>query len=157
TVLQGGFGSGIGSATSGSGDMGGMMGLIGAMMGGMPMGMAGGGRNIGGGMPMGMTGMPFGMGSMGMHAAPKDDTVLYFCAVDVQVTEQGKGTISSAAALPVSPRQEMAAGAMPGAPVGDNKNNQMRVVAGVRQKKLRVEEATPVIREKLTTGIAGMF
>jgi hypothetical protein len=33
----------------------------------------------------------------------------------------------------------------------------MRIVAGVRQKKLNVEEATPIVRDKLMTGVAGMF
>ncbi|MGH2625097.1 MAG: complement resistance protein TraT [Anaerolineales bacterium] len=93
----------------------------------------------------GMGGMPdvaAMMARMGM-GAPRDETVLYFCAVDVQVTEQG------ARAAAVSP--------VPAGPPGDGKGHQIRMAAGVKQKKLDIEEATPILREKLTTGIAGMF
>lgn len=126
TVLAGGFGSGIGGTSPGMGDMSGMMGG----MGGMP--------NIGA-MMAGMG----GMGGMGM-GPPPDDTVLYFCAADVQVTEQGKG-----ATIIAAPK--------PGAPPGGGTGHQMRIVAGVKQKKLDLEEATPIVRDKLTTGVAGMF
>ena len=126
TVLAGGFGSGIGGTSPGMGDMSGMMGMMGGR-GGMP--------DIGA--------MMAGMGGMSMGPLP-DDTVLYFCAADVQVTEQGKG-----ATIIAAPK--------PGAPPGSGTGHQMRIVAGVKQKKLDLEEATPIVREKLTAGIAGMF
>jgi hypothetical protein len=125
SVLSGGFGAGIGSITPGmGGDTGGMG------MGGMP--------DINAMMAQAMREMG------GLRGPPPDDTVLYFCAADVQVTEQDKGSEAGVSAKP-------AAASSSGQP------NQIRVVAGVRQKKLDIEEATPIVREKLTTGIAGMF
>jgi len=128
SVLAGGFSVGIGSTspgfssgtTEGTPDMNAMMAQ----------------------MQMQSMAMMRGMG--GMQQPKQDESVLYFCAVDVQVTEQGKGNVAPAMANPSGPPP-------PGQP------NQMRVVAGVRQKKLDLEEATPLIREKLTAGLAGMF
>jgi hypothetical protein len=123
TVLAGGFGSGVGSMSTGTGGMEQIMGMMGGP-GGMP--------NI--------NALMAGMGGMRMAQQPQDGTVMYFCAADVQVSEQGR-----------------AAGVRPAAPQEDRKPHQMRIVAGVRQKKLNVDEATPIVREKLMTGVAGMF
>ena len=37
------------------------------------------------------------------------------------------------------------------------KVQQMRMVGHVRQKDLDIPEATPIIQEKISTGIAGLF
>jgi hypothetical protein len=37
------------------------------------------------------------------------------------------------------------------------KVQQMRMVGHVRQKDLDIPEATPIITDKITTGIAGLF
>jgi len=37
------------------------------------------------------------------------------------------------------------------------KVQQMRMVGHVRQKDLDIPEATPIIQEKISTGIAGIF
>lgn len=125
SVLGGGFGAGVGSTNPGmGGDMGGM-----------------------GGMPDINAMMAQAMRGMGRPAPPKDDSVLYFCAVDVQVTEQGQG---KGGAMPVPTSR-------PAGQMGQATGNQLRIAAGVKQKKLDLEEATPLIREKLTIGIAGMF
>ncbi len=93
------------------------------------------------GMIAGMGGMPDINAMMaaamrgGMPSAPpRDETIAYLCVADVQVTE----------------RDNSATTGMP-------KLYTMRSVAHVLQKKLDIEEATPIIQEKLTTGIAGPF
>jgi hypothetical protein len=88
------------------------------------------------------------MGGLNM-GGQADDTSLYFCAADVQITEQGTARTSAAPAVGTGGAHTPAKLEIP--------VRQMRVVAGVRQKKLSVEEATPVVREKLTTGVAGIF
>jgi TraT complement resistance protein len=72
---------------------------------------------------------------MGGAPPPQEKGVLYLCVADVRITERGK--------------------ALSGAPTPPQ--HQMRMVASVRQKKLNLEEATPIIQEKLGTGIAGLF
>lgn len=67
-------------------------------------------------------------------APPRDETSTYLCVADVQVAERDKQ-----------------------AGTGTPKLYTMRSVAHVLQKKLNFEEATPIIQEKLTTGIAGPF
>jgi len=125
TVLGGGFGAGVGSMNTSPAGMEQIMGMMGSM-----------------GAMQGMPNIASMMSGMGMPQQPQDDTVMYFCAADVQVTERGKGTgmVTAGASAPE-----------------DQKPHQMRIVAGVRQKKLNLDEATPILREKLMTGVAGMF
>jgi len=123
TVLTSGFGAGVGSTAASTGGMEQIMGMMGGMS--------------------GTQGMPNMAAMLSRLPQPpqQDETVMYFCAVDVQVTEQGRGR---------GTKKEQAS-------PEERKPHQMRIVAGVRQKKLKLEEATPLLREKLMTGVAGMF
>lgn len=109
--------------------------------------MQGGGGMMGGGMPdmnavmrMAMAG---GSGYPGMQQAPKEDGVTYLCVTDVQITDRKMGKPFG---------QPMSGQTMAGPKV-----QQMRMVGHVRQKDLNIPEATPIIQEKISTGIAGLF
>jgi hypothetical protein len=62
---------------------------------------------------------------------PKDDSATYLCVADVLVTDMGRN--------------------------GEPKSYKMRSVAHVLQKELNIEEATPIIRDKLAIGMVGPF
>lgn len=119
--------------------------------------------SMGDGAAMGMAGMPdmsammrqamamsggrteFGgmSGFSGMQLSPKEDGVTYLCVTDVQITDRKMGK-----AL--------------GQPAGSQtaavqKVQKMRMVGHVRQKSLDIPEATPIVQEKISTGIAGLF
>ena len=129
SVAQTGFGSGIGSGGS-------------AMASANPF-MGGGGQqmpDMGAMMSMAMA----GMGGMGGMSPPPPEGALYLCVADVQITERAKE--------PAKTVKSVAAGQ--GGPASAYR---MRTVAHVLQKDLNIEEATPIIQEKLNTGIAGMF
>jgi hypothetical protein len=83
-------------------------------------------------------------GVPGMQAPPKEEGVTYLCVVDARITDYRKGK-------PL--------GQLTQAKVPSNAPNvqQMRMVGHVRQKDLDIPEATPIIQDKLTTGIAGLF
>lgn len=66
----------------------------------------------------------------------KPEGVAYLCVADVLVTERGKGAPAIGA---------------------QRKTYKMRSVAHVLQKDVNVEEATPVLRDKFSTGITGLF
>ncbi len=131
-----GIGSGGATMTSvSSGDEPGMgmagMPDMGAMM-RQAMAMSGGRAGFGG-----MSGFP------GMQQPPKEDGVTYLCVADVQITDRKVGrTIGQPAGSSSS---------------GSAKVQQMRMVGHVRQKSLDIPEATPIIQEKIATGIAGLF
>jgi TraT complement resistance protein len=127
SVAQTGFGAGIGSGGSAMAAGGFMFGTSGGQQ---PM------PDINAMMSMAMA---QGMGGM---KQPPPEGILYMCVADVLVTEQAT---PSKAAQPVA-----------------GSNNQsptytMRSVAHVLQKELNIDEATPIIQEKLSTGIAGLF
>ena len=112
-------------------------------MGAMPMG---------GGMPdmnammaqaMAMSGGRGGFSGMQMQQAPKEEGVTYLCVADVQITDRKMG----------KPLAQPMAGQTTAGP----KVQQMRMVGHVRQKDLDIPEATPIIQEKISTGIAGLF
>jgi hypothetical protein len=94
-----------------------------------------------------MSGGRAGFGGMsgfsGMQPPPKEDGVTYVCITDVQVTDRkvgktlGQPTGSQTAAV--------------------QKVQKMRMVGHVRQKSLDIPEATPIVQEKISTGIAGLF
>ena len=96
------------------------------------MAMSGGGGGFGG-----MAGFP------GMQPPPKEDGVTYLCVADVQITDR---KIGRAIGQPAG--GQSASGA---------KIQQMRMVGHVRQKSLDIPEATPIVQEKIATGIAGLF
>ncbi|TKB91774.1 MAG: hypothetical protein E8D41_09875 [Nitrospira sp.] len=144
SVAKAGFGAGIssGGAAMASASNTGMEG-----MGGMP---------TGGGMPdmnammrqvMAMSGGRAGFGGMsgfpGMQPPPKEEGVTYLCVTDVQITDRKS---SKTIGQPSGSQS-----------VSGPKVQQMRMVGHVRQKDLDIPEATPIIQEKISTGIAGMF
>ena len=139
SVAKAGAGAGIssgGSTMASAGDMSG-----GGMGAGM-MGMGGGMPDINAMMRQAMAGGG-GFPGMQMQQAPKEDGVMYLCVTDVQITDRKLGKTI-------------------GAPVGGQnasspKVQQMRMVGHVRQKDLDIPEATPIIQEKVSTGIAGLF
>lgn len=140
-VAQAGFGAGI---SSGGSTMVSMNGMGGGMSGGMGMG----GMPMGGGMPdmnalmrMAMAGSS---GFPGMQPPPKEEGVTYLCVTDVQIADRRMG---KPLGQPTSTQQASAG----------PKVQQMRMVGHVRQKDLDIPEATPIIQEKITTGIAGLF
>lgn len=92
---------------------------------------------------MAMSGGRGGFPGMQMQQAPKEDGVTYLCVTDVQITDRKMGK-------PLG--QPMAGQATTGPKV-----QQMRMVGHVRQKDLDIPEATTIIQEKISTGIAGMF
>jgi len=66
----------------------------------------------------------------------KPEGIAYLCVADVLVTERGKGAPVAGAQL---------------------KTYKMRSVAHILQKDVNVEEATPILRNKFSTGITGLF
>jgi len=129
SVAQTGFGTGIGSGGS-------AMAASGLMFGN-----AGGGQqmpDINAMMSMAMT----RMGGMGTMKQPPPEGILYMCVADVLVTEQAT-TAKPATAVAASTSRQA--------------TYTMRSVAHVLQKELNVQEATPIIQEKLSIGIAGLF
>jgi hypothetical protein len=124
--------------------------------------MASAGDQMGGGMA-GMAGMPDmnammaqamamsgGRGGFpGMQPPPKEEGMTYLCVADVQITDRKLGkTLGQPATGTAADRK------------GDSalpKVQQMRMVGHVRQKDLDIPEATPIIQEKIATGIAGLF
>ena len=96
---------------------------------------------------MAMSGGRVGFGGMsdfpGMQPPPKEDGVTYLCITDVQITDR---KIGKSIGQPVG--GQLSAG---------SKVQQMRMVGHVRQKSLDIPEATPIVQEKISTGIAGLF
>lgn len=126
-VAKSGFGSGLGSGGTP------LQTAVGTgandMMNGL-LGAMGGMPDINAMMAQAMRG-----GGMG-QPPPKPEGITYLCVADVLVTEWEKGTQVAA----VQP-----------------KTYKMRSVAHVLQKDVNVEEATPILKEKFTTGITGPF
>ena len=140
-VAKAGPGAGISSGGTVMASAGSMGDGSGMGMAGMPdmsammrqaMAMSGGRAGFGG-----MSGFP------GMQPPPKEDGVTYLCIADVQITDRKVGkTIGQPAG------GQSSSGA---------KIQQMRMVGHVRQKSLDIPEATPIVQEKIATGIAGLF
>lgn len=136
SVAKAGPGAGVssGGASMASADnpMAGMAGMpdVNAMM-RQAMAMSGGRAGFG------------GMGFPGMQPPPKEEGVTYLCVTDVQITDRKLGR---AIGQPAG-----------GSSSSGAKIQQMRMVGHVRQKDLDIPEATPIIQEKLSTGIAGLF
>lgn len=148
-VAKAGPGAGISSGGTVMASAGSMGDESGMGMAGMPdmsammrqaMAMSGGRAGFGG-----MAGFP------GMQPPPKEDGVTYLCVADVQITDRKVGrAIGQPAGMTgiVTDRK------------GDSplaKVQQMRMVGHVRQKSLDIPEATPIVQEKIATGIAGLF
>ena len=136
TMVAGGYGGGIGSAISSFGgaigNVGSMAGMANPMIG---MGAAGISAAAGAlGSAVDSIGSMFG--SSGPEVKTKEN-ITYACVTDLQITER-----------PSSPRAMQ-----PGGP----KVYQTRLVAGVHQKKLDAQEATPLLQQKLSASVAGNF
>lgn len=133
-VAKSGFGAGIGgggaplhTATTGSNYD--MPGMM-AAFGGMPMG--GGMPDINSMMRRAMAGRG-GMGGVEMAAPAKPEGLLYICVADVMVTERS----STGNASPIVHKK--------------------RSVAHVLQKEANIQEAEPILREKLAIAMTGQF
>jgi hypothetical protein len=74
--------------------------------------------------------------SRGGGSPAKPEGVAYLCVADVLVTERGKGAPAAGAQL---------------------KTYKISTVAHVLQKDANIEEATPILRNKFSTGITGVF
>jgi hypothetical protein len=94
-------------------------------------------------MRMAMAGRGMEGGYPGMQAPPKEEGVTYLCVADVQITDRKIG--------------KTIGGQIAGQQARVPKVQQMRTVGHVRQKDLDISEATPIIADKITTGIAGLF
>lgn len=93
---------------------------------------------------MAMSGGRGGMaGFSGMQPPPKEDGVTYLCVTDVQITDR---KIGKSIGRPTGAQSS-----------GNEKVQLMRMVGHVRQKSLDIPEATPIVQEKIATGIAGLF
>ena len=92
---------------------------------------------------MAMSGGRGGFPGMQVQQAPKEEGVTYLCVTDVQITDRKMG----------KPLGRPSAGQATTGP----KVQQMRMVGHVRQKDMDIPEATTIIQEKISTGIAGMF
>ncbi len=139
SVAKAGAGAGI---SSGGATMASASDMSGGGMGASMMGMGGGMPDMNALMRQAMAGGG-GFPGMQMQQAPKEDGITYLCVTDVQITDRKLGKTI-------------------GAPVGgqnasSSKVQQMRMVGHVRQKDLDIPEATPIIQDKVNTGIAGLF
>jgi hypothetical protein len=131
-VAKAGFGAGIGSggtslANADGLDLDAMGGMNVQAMRALAMG-SGGMPDVNAMMRMAMSGRG---GYPGMAQPQHSEDVTYLCVADVLVTEQDKNS---------RPRMY-----------------KMRSVAHVLQKKLNIEEATPIVRDKFGASITGAF
>ena len=145
SVAKAGFGTGISSGgmtmvSANNTTAAGMAGIAG--MGGMPIGNMSG-MDMNAMMRMAMAGSGMQGGFPGMQPPPKEEGVTYLCVTDVQITDRKIG----------KPLGQPMGGQEAGVP----KVQQMRTVGHVRQKDLDIAEATPIITEKMSTGITGLF
>jgi hypothetical protein len=100
---------------------------------------------------MAMSGGRVGFPGMQMQQAPKEEGVTYLCVTDVQITDRKMGKpLSQPTGMTGTITDRKGDSPLP-------KVQQMRMVGHVRQKDLNIPEATPIIQEKISTGIAGMF
>ena len=132
-IVAGGYGSGFGaSMMNGLNSLAGMASMAGPQGAAVGMGLSA------------IGGIGSAVGNLfGGPSTPKmPDDVNYACVADVQITEQDTG---SAAAL-------VSTGAAQQAAV-----YQTRLAASVNQKKMKEEEATPLLQQKLSAAVAGNF
>jgi hypothetical protein len=137
-IVASGYGSGIGSSI-----MGGLQGLTSMASMAGPQGAI-----VGSAASMGLSaieGVGSAIGSMfnGPSTPKMPDDVNYACVADLQITEQSATTSESPAA-------KSGSGMQPGV-------YQMRLAADVHQKKLKEDEATPLLQQRLSAAVAGNF
>lgn len=80
-----------------------------------------------------------------MEPPPEEEGITYLCVADVQITDRRLG---KPLGRPVG--ASATTGSVP-------KVQQMRMVGHTLQKDLDIQEATPIVQEKISTGIAGLF
>jgi hypothetical protein len=139
SVAKANFGAGISSGGTAMVSGGGMEEVMPGMAGMMRMGSM---PDVNALMAQAMA-MSGGHGGFpGMQPPPKEEGVTYLCVADVQITDRRMGKVlgQPTAQTPTGPKVQ-----------------HMRMVGHVRQKDLDVPEATPIIQEKINTGIAGLF
>ena len=136
-IVSGGYGSSIGSTImSGLSNVAGMASMFGG-----PMGMAAGSAAS---SVLGSLGGMFG--SSGPSVEYKQpEGIVYACVADLQITDRSQ---TGGAPAPVNPT--------PGSPPPPGVY-QTRVGASVHQRKTSVEEATPLVQQKLSAAAAGYF
>lgn len=140
-IVSGGYGSGIGSSImSGLGSLVGMAGSFAAMH---PAGAAAGAMTRSALGSMG--GMFGGAGSRPSMEYRQPEGLVYACVADVQITDRSKASSEPPPATPT-----------PGTPPPPGVY-QTRVGASVDQRKEDVEEATPMVQQRLSTSVAGYF
>lgn len=150
SVAKAGFGAGVSSggtamASASGADAGGMG------MGGMPMGAGMPDMNAMMRQAMAMSGGRGGFPGMQVQQAPKEEGVTYLCVTDVQITDRKMGRpLGQPTGMTGTVTDRKGDSPLP-------KVQQMRMVGHVRQKDLDIPEATPIIQEKISTGIAGLF
>jgi hypothetical protein len=136
-IVASGYGGGFGSSM-----MGGLQGLSSMASMAGPQGAL-----LGSAASMGLSaieGIGSAVGSLFSSSTPKmPDDVNYACVADIQITEQG-ATVSA----PASPKS--GTGQQPGV-------YQTRLAADVHQKKLKEDEATALLQQKLSAAVAGNF
>lgn len=144
-IVSGGYGSGIGgSIMSGLGNLAGIAGSMAAMH---PAGAAAGAVAKSATSALGsMGGMFGGMGSGPSVEYREAEGLVYACVADVQITDRSK-----AMNAPVSAGNQ-ASGSLPSVGV-----YQTRIGASVYQRKTDVEEATPMVQQRLSAAVAGYF
>ena len=143
-IVSGGYGSGIGgSIMSGLSSIAGMVGSVAAMH---PAGAAANAIAQGATSAVGsMGGMFGGMGSGPSVEYKQAEGLVYACVADVQITDRSK---AGSEPLPATPA--------PGTPPPPGVY-QTRVGASVYQLKVNVDEATPMVEQRLSGAVAGYF
>lgn len=143
-IVSGGYGSGIGgSIMSGLGSLASMAGSVAAMH---PAGAAAGALAQGATSAFGsMGGMFGGMGGRPSVEYKQAEGLVYACVADVQITDRSKAGSDQPPATPT-----------PGTPAPPG-IYQTRIGASVYQLKVDVEEATPMVQQRLSGAVAGYF
>lgn len=134
TMVSAGYGGGIGGTISSIGgtigSIGGTAGMVNPMIGMGAAGISAVTSAVGGAIDS--------ISGLFISSGPKTkEEITYACVTDLQITDR--------------------ASAGPKGAVGSPHVYQTRLVAGIRQKKLNVQEATPLIQQKLSIGVAGNF
>jgi TraT complement resistance protein len=140
-IVSGGYGSGIGSSImSGLNSLVGMAGSVAALN---PAGAAAG--TVARSALGSMGGMFGGMGSRPSVEYKEAEGLVYACVADVQITDRSKAGSEPPPATPT-----------PGTPPPPGVY-QTRIGASVYQRKVDVEEATPMVQQRLSGAVAGYF
>ncbi len=140
-IVSGGYGSGIGgSIMSGLSSLAGMAGSVAALH---PAGAAG--STMARSAFSSMGGMFGGAGSGPSVEYKQPEGLVYACVADVQITDRSKAGSEQPSTTPT-----------PGTPPPPGVY-QTRIGASVYQLKVDVDEATPMVQQRLSGAVAGYF